>query len=80
MVSERADDIQDSTARVNLMAASAILAGLRLEDDTIFRLVRRDIMRESTVYQTDLPLTIGSKSNGARYPLQFQYSLMKKVF
>jgi predicted transposase YdaD len=33
------------------MAASAILAGLRLEGDTIFRLVQRDIMQESTVYR-----------------------------
>jgi predicted transposase YdaD len=34
------------------MAASAILAGLRLEDDVIQRLVQRDIMQESTIYRS----------------------------
>jgi predicted transposase YdaD len=44
----------DPTTQVNLMAASAILAGLRLEEDVIYRLVRRDIMQESTVYRSIL--------------------------
>jgi hypothetical protein len=34
------------------MAASAILAGLRLEDDVIQRLVQRDIMQESVIYRS----------------------------
>ena len=34
------------------MAASAILAGLRLEDEIIYRILRRDIMQESTVYRS----------------------------
>jgi predicted transposase YdaD len=34
------------------MAASAILAGLRLEEDVISRLVRRDIMQESVIYRS----------------------------
>ncbi len=34
------------------MAASGILAGLRLEDEVIYRILRRDIMQESTVYRS----------------------------
>ena len=34
------------------MAASGILAGLRLEDEIIYRVIRRDIMQESTVYRS----------------------------
>lgn len=46
------DQIEDPTTQANLMAASAILAGLRLEQDVIYSLVRRDIMQESTVYRS----------------------------
>ena len=38
--------------QANLMAASAILAGLRLREDIIYRLVRRDIMQESVIYRS----------------------------
>ncbi len=34
------------------MAASGILAGLKLEDETIYRILRRDIMQESSVYRS----------------------------
>jgi predicted transposase YdaD len=34
------------------MAASAILAGLRLEQGVIYQLVRRDIMQESVIYRS----------------------------
>jgi predicted transposase YdaD len=34
------------------MAASGILAGLKLEDEMIYRILRRDIMQESTVYRS----------------------------
>jgi predicted transposase YdaD len=34
------------------MAASGILAGLKLEDEIIYRILRRDIMQESTVYRS----------------------------
>jgi predicted transposase/invertase (TIGR01784 family) len=46
------EQIEEPTTQANLMAASAILAGLRLEEDIIYRLVRRDIMQESTVYRS----------------------------
>jgi predicted transposase/invertase (TIGR01784 family) len=46
------EQIEEPTTQANLMAASAILAGLRLEEDVIYRLVRRDIMQESTVYRS----------------------------
>jgi predicted transposase/invertase (TIGR01784 family) len=46
------EQIEESTTQANLMAASAILAGLRLEEDVIYRLVRRDIMQESVIYRS----------------------------
>jgi predicted transposase/invertase (TIGR01784 family) len=51
---QRIDQIADPTTQANLMAASGILAGLRLEQDMIYRLLRRDIMQESTVYRSIL--------------------------
>jgi predicted transposase/invertase (TIGR01784 family) len=50
-VAQRVQQIPDPEAQANIIAASAILAGLRLKDDIIFHLLRRDIMQESTVYQ-----------------------------
>ncbi|MFM6348904.1 MAG: Rpn family recombination-promoting nuclease/putative transposase [Dolichospermum sp.] len=49
---QRIDQIADPTAQANLMAASGILAGLKLEDEVIYRILRRDIMQESTVYRS----------------------------
>jgi predicted transposase/invertase (TIGR01784 family) len=51
-VTELVDQIEDSTTQANLMAASAILAGLRLEEEVIYRLVQRDIMQESVIYRS----------------------------
>jgi predicted transposase/invertase (TIGR01784 family) len=51
-VTEIVDQIEDPTTQSNLMAASAILAGLRLEEDVIYQLVRRDIMQESVIYRS----------------------------
>jgi predicted transposase YdaD len=34
------------------MAASGILAGLKLEEEIIYRILRRDLMQESTVYRS----------------------------
>lgn len=45
---QRMDQIADPTTQANLMAASGILAGLKLEQDII------DIMQESTVYRSIL--------------------------
>jgi len=50
--SQRVDQITDPTMQANLMAASAILAGLKLEDEVVYRVLRRDIMQESTVYRS----------------------------
>jgi predicted transposase YdaD len=44
--------ISDPIAQANLMAASSILAGLRSEDEVVYRILRRDIMQESTVYRS----------------------------
>lgn len=49
---QRIDQVTDSTNQANLMAASGILAGLRLEDEVIYRVLRRDIMQESTVFRS----------------------------
>ncbi len=49
---QRVDQIAAPTMQANLMAASAILAGLKLEDEVVDRLLRRDIMQESTVYRS----------------------------
>lgn len=48
------NQISDPATQANLTAASAILAGLRLEDEVIYRILRRDIMQESTVYRSIL--------------------------
>jgi predicted transposase YdaD len=38
--------------KASLAAASAILAGIRLEQDVIYRLLRRDVMQESVIYRS----------------------------
>lgn len=49
---QRIDQIADPSTQANLMAASGILAGLKLEEDMIYRILRRDIMQESAVYRS----------------------------
>jgi predicted transposase/invertase (TIGR01784 family) len=49
---QRVDRIADPTTQANLMAASGILAGLKLDEEVIYRLVRRDIMQESVIYRS----------------------------
>lgn len=51
-VAQVVNQISDPATQANLTAASAILAGLRLEDVVIYRLLRRDIMQESTIYRS----------------------------
>jgi predicted transposase/invertase (TIGR01784 family) len=51
---QRVDRMADPVTQANLMAASGILAGLKLEDEIIYRILRRDIMQESTVYRSIL--------------------------
>jgi predicted transposase/invertase (TIGR01784 family) len=51
---QRMDQIADSQTQANLMAASGILAGLKLKDEVVYRILRRDIMQESTVYRSIL--------------------------
>ena len=43
--------ITDSRERSNLMASAGVLAGLVLEKEVIFRILREDVMRESVIYQ-----------------------------
>jgi predicted transposase YdaD len=49
---QKVEQIEDSQIQANLMAASGILAGLKLEDEIVYRILRRDIMQESTVYRS----------------------------
>ena len=51
-VAQTVDQIQDPQTQSNLMAASAILAGLRLDSEIVHRIIRRDIMQESSVYRS----------------------------
>ena len=53
-VAQAVNQISDPTTQANLTAASAILAGIRLEDEVIYRILRRDIMQESSVYRSIL--------------------------
>jgi predicted transposase/invertase (TIGR01784 family) len=46
--------IEDSAEQHEAIAAAYVLSGLRLEADTISRLIRRDVMQESVTYQAIL--------------------------
>jgi predicted transposase/invertase (TIGR01784 family) len=50
--SQKVDQIADPEEKANLMAASGILAGLKLGDEVVYRILQRDIMQESTVYRS----------------------------
>ena len=51
-VAQTVDQIEDPQTQSNLMAASGILAGLRLDSEIIRRILRRDIMQESSFYRS----------------------------
>ncbi|MCC5625567.1 Rpn family recombination-promoting nuclease/putative transposase, partial [Nostoc sp. CHAB 5715] len=53
-VAQTINQISDPITQANLTAASAILAGIKLEDEVVYRILRRDIMQESTVYRSIL--------------------------
>jgi predicted transposase YdaD len=42
----------EAQTQANLIAASGILAGLQLDEEAIYRILRRGIMQESTVYRS----------------------------
>ncbi|MFM7440824.1 MAG: Rpn family recombination-promoting nuclease/putative transposase [Snowella sp.] len=50
-VAQRLDTIEDPGMRANLMAATALFAGLVMEPETIKTILRNDIMKESAFYQ-----------------------------
>jgi predicted transposase/invertase (TIGR01784 family) len=50
-VAQRVEQIEDKRTQSNLAAATAILAGLLLDKVLIHQILRRDIMRESVIYQ-----------------------------
>jgi predicted transposase/invertase (TIGR01784 family) len=49
---QRVSQITDPEMQANLMAASGILAGLKLEEEIVYRVLRKDIMQDSTVYRS----------------------------
>lgn len=51
-VAQTINQISDPITQANLTAASAILAGIRLEDEVVYHVLRKDIMQESTVYRS----------------------------
>lgn len=50
-VAEAIAEITDRRERSNLMASAGVLAGLVLDREIIFRILREDIMRQSVIYQ-----------------------------
>ncbi|HEY9826985.1 MAG TPA: Rpn family recombination-promoting nuclease/putative transposase [Stenomitos sp.] len=50
-VATRIDEIQDAKAQSNLCAAAGILAGLSLEKGLVNRVLRKDLMQQSSIYQ-----------------------------
>lgn len=50
-VVSRLDELPDSARKNDLIAATSILGGLKLEADTIRRVIRSEMMRESVIYQ-----------------------------
>lgn len=51
-VATQIDSITDRRTQNNVTASAAILVGLVLEEDVIQRILRRDIMQESVIYQS----------------------------
>ncbi|MCA2577233.1 MAG: Rpn family recombination-promoting nuclease/putative transposase [Microcystis sp. M41BS1] len=51
LVSRSLETIPEKQVQSNLAAATSILAGLVLNRETIKKILRRDIMRESVIYQ-----------------------------
>jgi predicted transposase/invertase (TIGR01784 family) len=50
-IAQKIDGLNDRRERANLSAVSAVMSALCLEKDTIEQILRRDIMRESAMYQ-----------------------------
>jgi predicted transposase/invertase (TIGR01784 family) len=50
-VAQRLDTIENQGMRANLMAATAVFAGLVMEPEMIKTILRNDIMKESAFYQ-----------------------------
>lgn len=50
-VADEINNISDRRMQSNLAASTAVLAGLVLKQDVIQRLLRKDIMRDSVIYQ-----------------------------
>jgi predicted transposase YdaD len=50
-VVSRLEELPNSARKNDLMAATSILGGLKLEGDTIRRVIRSEMMREAVIYQ-----------------------------
>ncbi|PZD70646.1 hypothetical protein C1752_10367 [Acaryochloris thomasi RCC1774] len=50
-VAAKAEAIEDERVQSNVTASAAILAGLSLDRDFIYRVLRQDVMQQSVIYQ-----------------------------
>jgi predicted transposase/invertase (TIGR01784 family) len=81
-VAQRVEAMPEGRAQSNVAAASAILAGLLLDKETIHRVLRRDIMRESVIYQEiEQEAEVRGEARGeAREALNFALRLLSRRF
>jgi predicted transposase/invertase (TIGR01784 family) len=50
-IAQKLEQIPNPRQQSNLMASTALLAGLILEKDIVYQTLRQDIMKESVIYQ-----------------------------
>ncbi|MEM8640748.1 MAG: Rpn family recombination-promoting nuclease/putative transposase [Cyanobacteria bacterium P01_G01_bin.54] len=55
-VAQQIEAVDNPKTRSNLTAAAATLAGLKLEKELIYKILRSDVMRESVIYQDILQM------------------------
>jgi predicted transposase/invertase (TIGR01784 family) len=75
-VAAQIDRINDRRIQNNITASAAILSGLVLEEDVIQRLLRRDMMRESVIYQSIKEE--GREEGASETALKIAASMLKK--
>ena len=50
-VAQQINDVENEELKANLTASTALLAGLKLDRQLIYQLLRSDVMKESVIYQ-----------------------------
>jgi predicted transposase/invertase (TIGR01784 family) len=79
-VAAQIDSIIDRKTQNNVTASAAILAGLVLKEDVIQRLLRRDMMRESAIYQSIIQegREEGRQEGASETALKIAVNMLKK--